>query len=136
AQRADGAITIVLINKTAGALTSPLAFANVTALGPAAAWQYSAADLTHISRVADVSVTAPTVSITLPAASITLLAIPGPPPGVLTGDGMVNSLDATAFINVLLGYDPSALHVLRADVNADNIVNAADIAPFIAALLR
>src|SRR5262249_32388519 len=60
AQRADGAITIVLINKTIGALTSPLALANVTALGPAAAWQYSAADLTHIIRVADVSVTAPT----------------------------------------------------------------------------
>jgi Glycoside hydrolase family 44/Bacterial Ig-like domain (group 3) len=85
AERAsDGALTIVVINKTYGSLTSTLSLGNFTSSGTTAqAYQYSSADLTKIVAAPAVSITAPTggsttstIAATFPAQSITLLVAP------------------------------------------------------------
>jgi hypothetical protein len=87
AQRsADGALTLVLVNKSATELTSPLSVGGFTAAGPAKAYQWTAAT-TGVVPTADVALGG---SVTVPAKSITLLvapqaAAPGPGPG--TGPG-------------------------------------------------
>jgi hypothetical protein len=79
----DHAVTVVVINKTYGALTSTLSLANLTATGNAKVYQYSNANLASIVALPDQTVTAPaagtttsTISATFPAASITLFVIP------------------------------------------------------------
>ncbi len=81
---ADGALTIMVINKTYGSLTSTLSLENFTSSGATAqAFQYSSADLTKIVAAPAVSITAPTggsttstMTATFPAQSITLLVAP------------------------------------------------------------
>jgi hypothetical protein len=79
----DGAVTVVVINKTFGSLTSTLSIANLTATGNAKVYQYSNTNLSSIVPLEDQAVTAPalggttsTIMATFPAASITLFAIP------------------------------------------------------------
>jgi hypothetical protein len=79
----DQAVTVVVINKTYGALTSTLSLANLTATGNAKVYQYSNANLASIVALADQPVTAPsggsttsTIAATFPAASITLFVVP------------------------------------------------------------
>jgi hypothetical protein len=84
AQRAsDGAVTLMVVNKTGGDLTSPVSLAGAT-YGPSAqAWSYSGADVTHVRRLADVAVSGGAMTATFAANSITLLVLPtsaGPPP--------------------------------------------------------
>ena len=81
----DSAITIVVINKTYGALTSTLSLANypeITAT-TAESFLYSNANLTAIMAQPNVTVTPPaagsttsTITATFPAQSITLLVVP------------------------------------------------------------
>ncbi|HEY5381069.1 MAG TPA: glycoside hydrolase family 44 protein [Acidobacteriaceae bacterium] len=79
----DDAVTIVVINKTYGPLTSTLSIANLAATGNAKVYQYSNANLAAIVAQPDATITPPasggttsTVSATFPAQSITLLVIP------------------------------------------------------------
>lgn len=72
AERTDGALTVVFINKTQEALTVSPSIRNFTAGPRARLYRYSAADLTQIVRDADVALTG-TISIELPASSITLV---------------------------------------------------------------
>jgi hypothetical protein len=79
----DQAVTVVVINKTYGALTSTLSLEDLTASGNAKVYQYTAANLAAIVALPDQAVTAPapgsttsTISATFPAASITLFVIP------------------------------------------------------------
>jgi hypothetical protein len=82
----DSAITVVVINKTYGSLTSTVSLENFTAASGATAqvYQYSNANLSAIVPEAAVSVTPPAGSgttstignYTFPAQSITLLVIP------------------------------------------------------------
>jgi hypothetical protein len=79
----DGAVTVMVINKTYGALTETLNLANVTASGSASVYQYSNANQAAIQSLPAIAVTAPTapsttstLSATFPAQSITLLVIP------------------------------------------------------------
>jgi hypothetical protein len=79
----DHALTVVVINKTYGALTSTLSLANLTATGNAKVYQYSNANLAAIVALPDQAVGAPaagsttsTIAATFPAASITLFVIP------------------------------------------------------------
>ncbi len=80
----DQAVTVVVINKTFGALTSTLALENVTASGNAQVFQYSAANLAAIVALPTVAVTPPAsgsttstiASYMFPAGSITLFVIP------------------------------------------------------------
>jgi len=79
----DQAMTVVVINKTYGALTSTLSLEHLAAAGNAKVFQYSTANLASIVALADQPVTAPaagsttsTITMTFPAASITLFVIP------------------------------------------------------------
>jgi len=79
----DRAVTVVVINKTYGGLTSTLTLANLTATGNAKVYQYSNANLAGIVARPDQAVTAPsggstssTIAATFPAASITLFVVP------------------------------------------------------------
>ena len=132
-ERGDGALTLVAINKTSSSQTSNLTLSNFTALGSAKAYRYSAADLAHIVPLADIPITSP-IPLTLPGASITLLVVPGPPAGDLNGDGVVNTLDTSGFVSVLLGIDTNAAHVTRCDMNRDGTADGNDLAGFVRAL--
>ncbi len=81
----DNAITIVVINKTYGALTSTLSLANYpeSSATSAESFLYSNADLSAIVAQPNVTVTPPaagsttsTITSTFPAQSITLLVVP------------------------------------------------------------
>ena len=81
----DNAITIVVINKTYGPLTSTLSLANYpeTSVGTAESFLYSNANLSAIVAQPGVTVTPPaaasttsTITTTFPAQSITLLVVP------------------------------------------------------------
>ncbi|MCA0455080.1 MAG: carboxypeptidase regulatory-like domain-containing protein [Chloroflexi bacterium] len=79
ALRADGALTVMVINKTGNGQTSSLNLANFSAAA-AQVYTYSAANLSQIVRGADVPVNAGSISTTYPAQSITLLVIPSGAP--------------------------------------------------------
>lgn len=79
----DQAVTIVVINKTYGALTSTLSIAHLKAADNAKVYQYSSSNLASIVALPDQPVKAPpsgsttsTIAATFPGASITLLVIP------------------------------------------------------------
>jgi hypothetical protein len=84
AQRtSDGAVTIVVINKTYGALNSTLSLPNLTATGSAQVYLYSAANLNSIATQPTQPLTPPvapatvsTLTMSYPSQSITLLVIP------------------------------------------------------------
>jgi hypothetical protein len=85
AQRtSDSAITIMVINKTFGSLTSTVSLENFSAPSGTTAkvYEYSNANLTAITPQTPVSVTPPasgttsTISYTFPAQSITLFVVP------------------------------------------------------------
>jgi hypothetical protein len=77
----DGALTLVVINKTATPLTSDLTLSNFAPAAWAQVYRYSAANLAAIVQAADQAVSAAGFSATFPANSITLIVIPavGPP---------------------------------------------------------
>jgi hypothetical protein len=76
AQRPDGTLTVMVINKTGTALTSDLQLSGFASTGAARVWRYSAADLEHIQHSPDVAVAGETLTTTYPASSITLLVLP------------------------------------------------------------
>jgi hypothetical protein len=76
AQRSsDNALTAVVINKTAGDLSSTLTLTGSNAAS-AQVWTYSSADLGHIVRGTDAAVGGSQLVHTYPANSITLLVLP------------------------------------------------------------
>lgn len=84
AQRAtDGAVTIIVINKTYGDLTSTLSLENLMATGPAEVYQLSSANSSAIVHAPQLAVTLPPsgsspslLSTNYPAQSVTLLVVP------------------------------------------------------------
>ena len=78
----DGALTLVVINKTATPLTSELTLSNFAPASWAQVYRYSATNLAAIVQAADQAVSAAGFSAAFPANSITLFIIPagGPPP--------------------------------------------------------
>ncbi|BEP15658.1 glycoside hydrolase family 44 protein [Acidothermaceae bacterium B102] len=76
AQRsADGAVTVVVINKSTTKLTSKLALKDFAAGGTAQVWRYSGANLKKIVRQANVKASS-SMSLTFPASSATVIVIP------------------------------------------------------------
>ncbi|MFC6090051.1 glycoside hydrolase family 44 protein [Saccharothrix lopnurensis] len=71
----DEALTVVVVNKTAEDLTSPLSVAGFDSAGAARRFTYSSADLGAIVRGTDLPVTGDRVEATYPANSITLLVL-------------------------------------------------------------
>lgn len=77
AQRStDGALTAMVVNKTAGDLTSPISLAGFNPAGNAQVWTYSGANASAITRGTDLAVSATGTTATFPANSITLLVLP------------------------------------------------------------
>ncbi|MGA2740560.1 MAG: glycoside hydrolase family 44 protein [Bryobacteraceae bacterium] len=77
AQRVDSALTVLVLNKTAAAISDSISVANFTPAGTAQVWQYSQANLTAIVRqTADINVSGNSLTATFPAYSMTLLVIP------------------------------------------------------------
>jgi hypothetical protein len=57
AQRVDSALTVLVLNKTTGAISDSISLANFTPAGTAQVWQYSQANLAAIVRqTADINV--------------------------------------------------------------------------------
>ncbi len=72
----DGALTLMVINKTGGNLTSAVSLGGFTPQPAAAVYRYSAANLTAIQHLANQTVSATGFTADFPANSITLLVIP------------------------------------------------------------
>ena len=81
AQRSDNALTIMVLNKTTGDLSSPVGIANFSGDAKAQVWRYSGANLSSIVRQPDADVAGGSVSAVFPAYSITLLVVPAAPAG-------------------------------------------------------
>jgi hypothetical protein len=75
ARRGDGALTLMIVNKSANSLTSQINLANFTSSGAAQVYRYSAAALQQIARQPDQPVGS-SFSATFPASSITLMVLP------------------------------------------------------------
>jgi glycosyl hydrolase family 44 len=69
----DGAYTILVINKTAGGLQSPLNLSGISPAGPAQVWRWTGGGIAHVSNR---SVPAGGFTATYPARSLTLYVIP------------------------------------------------------------
>jgi hypothetical protein len=83
----DGALTLMVVNKTGGALTSPVTLANFKAAATAKVYRYSPANLSAIVAQPAQAVSATGFTATFPANSITLFVIPKQ----LTNNGGFNS---------------------------------------------
>jgi uncharacterized protein (TIGR03437 family) len=77
AQRADSALTVLVLNKTAGAISDTVSVANFTPAGTAQVWQYSQSNLSAIVRqTPDINVGGNNIAAAFPAYSMTLFVIP------------------------------------------------------------
>lgn len=72
----DGALTLMIVNKSTGSLTSHVNLAGFSPAASAQVYRYSPADLHHIVRQPDQGVSAGGFSATFPANSITLVVVP------------------------------------------------------------
>ena len=72
----DGALTLMVVNKTGTALTSTVTLVSFPPGASAQQYRYSAAAATSIVHAADLAVSGGAISATFPAASITLLVVP------------------------------------------------------------
>ena len=76
AQRDDGTLTAVLINKTGDALTVPVSVSNPAPTASARMFSYSGADLTSIHALSPVAFSAGSAQVALPAWSMNLIEVP------------------------------------------------------------
>ena len=77
AQRADSALTVLVLNKTTGAIADTVSLANFTPAGTAQVWQYSQSNLSAIVRQSpDINVGGNNIAAAFPAYSMTLFVIP------------------------------------------------------------
>jgi uncharacterized protein (TIGR03437 family) len=79
ARRSDSALTVMVVNKTTGELTTNLSLANFRPAVHAQVWTYSAENLKAIVRGTDLPVSSSGLKTTFPAYSITLLVVPPDP---------------------------------------------------------
>lgn len=128
AQRQDGRLTIMLINKSTALQAPRLAITGFEA-GTARVYRYSAANLNAIVRLADLPIVAGENELSLPAASVTLLVIPPAayPPGDFDEDTDVDAADLAHFIDCAAGPalqpKPGCTH---ADLDGDSDVDQRD----------
>jgi hypothetical protein len=80
----DGALTIMAVNKTSGALTSQVTIETFAAGTAAQVFRYSAANPSAVVRAPDQGVAGNRFTATFPASSITLLVVPAAPGGTVT----------------------------------------------------
>jgi hypothetical protein len=74
---ADGALTLIVLNKTTAAIAATFSLANYTPSGGATVYSYTASNLTKIVSAGNVAITANALSYSFPAYSATVLVIGG-----------------------------------------------------------
>jgi len=90
AQRSsDNAVTILVINKTTGALTSAIALSNLALPATAQVYSYSQASLTSIAHPSDAAISSGSLSYTFPGYSAVMFVVQ---PSVTTGATTTTSL--------------------------------------------
>lgn len=129
-ERADGALTVMLVHKGTAALSTRVAIAGFTGGAETQVWQLTASNV--IARLADAAVASGAVSLTLPVQSITLLVVPrgaSTPsvPGDVNGDGSVTAADLTMLKDHFGQRSTDAGWLGGCDLNGDNRVDAADL---------
>jgi hypothetical protein len=86
---ADGALTVMVINKQQGSTPVTVSLANFATTGTAQPWQINSASQTSIAQLADVAIANNNITTTVPSQSITLFVVPAgsisSPPSVPTG---------------------------------------------------
>ena len=98
AQRtSDGALTVMVLNKTTGDLTSNVTLSGANLQASAAVYRYSSASLGSIQHLADQPIASNAFSATFPPNSITLFVIPlavvADPLGDADDDGIPNGVE-------------------------------------------
>ncbi len=76
-EAATGALTLIVINKTAGALSAPVTLGHFTSAGVVQGWRYSAAQPGGIVQLGNQTLTGVKFTATCPANSITLYRVAG-----------------------------------------------------------
>ena len=121
----DGALTAMLINKTADALRCPLTISNFDPDGLAHVFRYSANDLSAIDRLPDMAIEQAGLNVDLPAESITLLVMPPPSqtacPADMEPDGDVDGEDLAV---LSMGY---GWITVAADIDGDGDMDGSDL---------
>ncbi len=74
---ADGALTLMIVNKGSGTQVTPITVENFNAVGAAKVYRYGKDNLNKIERQPDVTLDGGQIEMTLPGSSITLLVIGG-----------------------------------------------------------
>lgn len=72
----DGALTVMVVNKSTQTLTTTLTLAGFTSGAAARRYRYGSADLSAIVREADVALSGATLSTSFTASSVTLVVVP------------------------------------------------------------
>jgi uncharacterized protein (TIGR03437 family) len=96
AQRTDSALTVLVLNKTTGAITDTINLANFNPSETAQVWQYTTANSAAIVRLPDLSFNGTTLSATFPAYSMTLLVIPQSQGSMIVGQPTITSVNNAA----------------------------------------
>ncbi len=121
----DGAVTVMLINKTTEDLVSPLTLSADYGDVAAEVYTYSSENLSAIEQGADLVLDDGQAEVTLPAWSVTLVELPsiGDVDGDFNGDGATNAVD----INALCSQIQSGNDLATYDLTSDGVVNSADM---------
>jgi len=97
AQRHDSALTVLVLNKTNGAITDSISLADFIPAATAQVWQYGQNNLNAIVRqTPDLNVTGNSVSATFPAYSMTLLVIPQAQSSMTVPQPVINAVTNAA----------------------------------------
>ena len=96
AQRSDSALTVLVLNKTPGELTTTLSLAGAVPDKAAQVWQYSGANLKSIVRQADAAVTGSSLTTTFPAWSMTLFVVPQAQSAMAAGQPLITGIRSAA----------------------------------------
>jgi len=133
AVRSDGKLTVMLINKTGGDLTSSLTLSGYYPGNHADVYLYSPADLNHVVHAANLAIASGAISATVPANSITLLVVPPAlAPADFNGDGHVDLQDFAHFESCFTGPNAGPLPAgcANADLDQDQDVDMRDFSLF------
>jgi len=96
AQRSDTALTLMVMNKTGGDLTSTVAISNFTPAAKAQVYRYSAANLSAIVQGDDLQLNGSSFTATFPAVSMTLIVVPASPDALPVPKPVVNAVTNAA----------------------------------------
>ena len=131
ALRSDSALTLMVINKTTGDVTSNVALANFKPAANGQVWTYGKSNLNAIVRGPDLPVLASGFTATFPAYSVTLLVLPADPQTLAVPPPVIDSITngasyATAIspgaIVAIFGHDLGPATIAGGSVSSSGMV--------------